>query len=189
MQEWQRSDLFLSDVLENSFSLTDSRWWKLWFSSKLCTPGIAEDRSQNSYWSTWPRKNWPFRLSCIFSHIPRPVQVLFLFHLFLLSSIGGRVDPVIVDQALISWLDVAGQYVVLGGPPCQGFSICGSRDIQDKRNDLLLETIRFIEGLKPKVFLIDRIFWLLVGVSKVFADEYEQSEIREEKEIKRGKEK
>jgi len=30
------------------FSLTDSRWWKLWFSSQLCKPDIEEDRSKKS---------------------------------------------------------------------------------------------------------------------------------------------
>jgi len=48
-------------------------------------------------------------------------------------------------------------------PPCQGFSICGTRDIKDQRNDLFLETVRFIEGLRPKVFLIENVTGLMKG--------------------------
>ena len=48
-------------------------------------------------------------------------------------------------------------------PPCQGFSMCGTRDIKDQRNDLFLETVRFIEGLRPKVFLIENVTGLMKG--------------------------
>ena len=51
-------------------------------------------------------------------------------------------------------------------PPCQGFSVCGSRNIQDERNDLFLETVRFIEGLRPKVFLIENVVGLMKGKMK-----------------------
>ena len=56
--------------------------------------------------------------------------------------------------------------VLDSSPPCQGFSICGSRNIQDKRNDLVLEPIRFITGLKPKVFLIENVPGLMKGKMK-----------------------
>ncbi len=63
-------------------------------------------------------------------------------------------------------LDVGQLDVLDSSPPCVGFSICGRRNIQDKRNDLFLETVRFIEGLRPKVFLIENVPGLMTGKMK-----------------------
>jgi len=48
-------------------------------------------------------------------------------------------------------------------PPCQGFSIAGKREILDKRNELFLQTKRFIKGLQPKIFVIENVDGLLHG--------------------------
>ncbi|MGC5015894.1 DNA cytosine methyltransferase [Streptosporangium sp. DT93] len=47
--------------------------------------------------------------------------------------------------------------VVVGGPPCQGFSTLGSRREEDPRNELLWDFIRVVRGLQPKVFLIENV--------------------------------
>lgn len=40
--------------------------------------------------------------------------------------------------------------VLVGGPPCQGFSYAGKMDINDKRNFLYLAMVKLTEKLKPK---------------------------------------
>ena len=40
--------------------------------------------------------------------------------------------------------------VVFGGPPCQGFSVGGRKDISDKRNLLVYEFSRLVRELRPK---------------------------------------
>jgi DNA (cytosine-5)-methyltransferase 1 len=47
--------------------------------------------------------------------------------------------------------------VVIGGPPCQGFSNLGSRDINDPRNQLWREYLRVVGVAKPKVFVIENV--------------------------------
>ena len=47
--------------------------------------------------------------------------------------------------------------VVIGGPPCQGFSISGKRDPQDKRNNLYTAYIATLKLLKPKYFLMENV--------------------------------
>ena len=47
--------------------------------------------------------------------------------------------------------------VVVGGPPCQGFSVFGKRNRQDPRNDLFLPYLRTIEFLKPKYFVMENV--------------------------------
>jgi DNA (cytosine-5)-methyltransferase 1 len=47
--------------------------------------------------------------------------------------------------------------VVVGGPPCQGFSVTGPRNFDDKRNTLYLSMIKAVEDLNPKAFLIENV--------------------------------
>jgi DNA (cytosine-5)-methyltransferase 1 len=47
--------------------------------------------------------------------------------------------------------------VIIGGPPCQGFSLSGPRNFDDPRNSLYLSYIRLVEEIKPKVFVIENV--------------------------------
>lgn len=47
--------------------------------------------------------------------------------------------------------------VVFGGPPCQGFSQIGTRDLNDRRNTLYQEFARVVEALRPKLFLMENV--------------------------------
>ncbi|GAA1749081.1 DNA cytosine methyltransferase [Streptomonospora arabica] len=47
--------------------------------------------------------------------------------------------------------------VVIGGPPCQGFSNLGSRDVDDPRNKLWKQYIRVVQHARPKVFVIENV--------------------------------
>ena len=51
--------------------------------------------------------------------------------------------------------------MVIGGYPCQGFSIIGTRLVADKRNFLYLEYARCLEQVKPKVFIAENVKGLL----------------------------
>jgi len=48
--------------------------------------------------------------------------------------------------------------VIVGGPPCQSFSTAGRRgSIQDPRGTLLWEFLRFVDAIRPKIFLAKNI--------------------------------
>lgn len=52
--------------------------------------------------------------------------------------------------------------LVIGGPPCQSWSTAGRRGtVQDLRGQLLWDYLRFIEALKPQVFLMENVRGLL----------------------------
>lgn len=53
--------------------------------------------------------------------------------------------------------------LLLGGPPCQGFSThrINGAGINDPRNQLLLKYFDFVDGLRPKAFLIENVAGLL----------------------------
>lgn len=48
--------------------------------------------------------------------------------------------------------------VVIGGPPCQGFSQANThRKVDDPRNELYLEFVRVVRLLKPKFFVMENV--------------------------------
>lgn len=47
--------------------------------------------------------------------------------------------------------------VIIGGPPCQGFSIAGKRIIDDERNQLYKSFVSFVKYHQPKVFLMENV--------------------------------
>jgi DNA (cytosine-5)-methyltransferase 1 len=47
--------------------------------------------------------------------------------------------------------------VIIGGPPCQGFSNLGSKDVEDPRNKLWKQYLRFVVKAKPQVFVIENV--------------------------------
>ena len=51
--------------------------------------------------------------------------------------------------------------VLIGGPPCQGFSLAGPREEGDERNRLYKEMVRLAGLIKPKVVLIENVPGLL----------------------------
>ncbi len=51
--------------------------------------------------------------------------------------------------------------VIVGGPPCQGFSMAGKRRPNDPRNSLFREYLRIVKGLKPKMFIMENVRGLL----------------------------
>lgn len=47
--------------------------------------------------------------------------------------------------------------LLIGGPPCQGFSILGQRQIWDARNGLFHDFLRIAKELKPKCLVIENV--------------------------------
>ena len=47
--------------------------------------------------------------------------------------------------------------VVVGGPPCQGFSLSGPRNFEDDRNKLYLAMINAVKRLSPKTFVLENV--------------------------------
>ncbi|MCR4322542.1 MAG: DNA cytosine methyltransferase [Candidatus Azambacteria bacterium] len=47
--------------------------------------------------------------------------------------------------------------VVVGGPPCQGFSISGKRNPNDPRNGLYTSFVKTVKQLRPKAFVLENV--------------------------------
>ena len=67
-----------------------------------------------------------------------------------------------------------GADVILGGPPCQGFSGLGNGDPKGEKNHLWREYMRVVRTVEPKVFVIENVDRFLR--SSEYADLFEASE-------------
>ncbi len=54
-------------------------------------------------------------------------------------------------------LKKGGVDVVIGGPPCQGFSPIGKRDLEDERNQLITHFFRLVAEIEPTVFVVENV--------------------------------
>lgn len=60
---------------------------------------------------------------------------------------------------------------IIGGPPCQGFSKAGVRDVNDPRNHLYTEYCRIVETVQPEFFVLENVAGLLNLSDGMFRDD------------------
>ena len=74
-----------------------------------------------------------------------------------LLNAGGFFDNIQCDIDLI-----------VGGPPCQGFSHIGQRQFDDPRNSLVYEYCKVLKKIKPKYFLFENVPGISTGKHQIF---------------------
>ena len=78
------------------------------------------------------------------------------------DKVGKSIDIYEFDnEKLNNFIDKNEIDGIIGGPPCQGFSMVGTRDENDDRNNLYLQYIRFVDVVKPKFFILENVKGLL----------------------------
>lgn len=65
--------------------------------------------------------------------------------------------------------------VLVGGPPCQGFSIAGPRDMNDKRNSLYVAMVKLAERIRPRVVVLENVPGMIqtndgIGAKRIIND-------------------
>ena len=74
----------------------------------------------------------------------------------------GRDVRQVTPSDVRSWRAQFGDVAVLaGGPPCQGFSLAGKRNVDDPRNRLFLDFARIAGILEPEVVILENIALML----------------------------
>ena len=75
------------------------------------------------------------------------------------ANIGNHIiygDIVEFDEKVIPKADL-----IIGGPPCQSFSLSGNRDSEDSRGQLVWRYLQILEHLNPKAFVFENVTGLL----------------------------
>ncbi len=63
----------------------------------------------------------------------------------------------ISPQEIKQQYDIHHVDIIIGGPPCQGFSIAGKRMIDDERNQLYKSFVEFVKFYQPQAFLMENV--------------------------------
>lgn len=71
--------------------------------------------------------------------------------------IVSELQNVLTDDATMGLIESAAPDVVVGGPPCQGFSLAGRRNPNDIRNILPWQFLELVEKTKPKMVVIENV--------------------------------
>lgn len=101
---------------------------------------------------------------CLYANdcMPEAIETFSFNHPDALAEADGiqDVDPAQVRRRL--GLKKGALHVLVGGPPCQGFSInAPERFLSDPRNQLFKDYLRFLEEFEPKAFLFENVPGLL----------------------------
>lgn len=83
----------------------------------------------------------------------------------------SELSNVLGDEDVMSSLSREDLDLVVGGPPCQGFSLAGRRNHDDLRNRLAWEYLDFVAVTKPKAVVVENV----VGMSQKFESQTESS--------------
>ncbi len=88
------------------------------------------------------------------------------------DTVFGDITDSEVKEAVISLCKKRGVNMIVGGPPCQGFSLKGKKlGLEDPRNYLFNEYLKFVEMLQPEVFVIENVKALLSTSAGWFKDQ------------------
>ena len=68
-----------------------------------------------------------------------------------------ELSALLAEEAVMEQLSAEGIDLVVGGPPCQGFSLAGRRNPEDARNKLPWEYLQFVEKVQPKAVVIENV--------------------------------
>ncbi|WP_306919475.1 MULTISPECIES: DNA cytosine methyltransferase [unclassified Arthrobacter] len=82
-----------------------------------------------------------------------------------------ELNSLLAEDDIMSGLAAEGIDLVVGGPPCQGFSLAGRRNRDDVRNKLPWEYLEFVARTKPKAVVIENV----VGMNQRFTPDEESS--------------
>jgi DNA (cytosine-5)-methyltransferase 1 len=86
-----------------------------------------------------------------------------------ISKLSGEM---LLENSKLKKGELAG---LIGGPPCQGFSIMGRQDKDDNRNTLFRDFFRLVKEIKPAFFLAENVPGILnEKYSHILADAFDQ---------------
>lgn len=72
-------------------------------------------------------------------------------------NIGGHIHCGDINGYIPKLTEYRDIDLVIGGPPCQGFSVAGKMDANDERSKLIWSYAEVIEAVRPKAFIMENV--------------------------------
>lgn len=89
--------------------------------------------------------------------------------------IVGDITNLHIKEKIVSLSKDRKVNMIVGGPPCQGYSMKGKKlGLKDPRNFLFTEYLDLVERLQPEVFIIENVKGLLLAANGWFRDQIVQ---------------
>ena len=87
-------------------------------------------------------------------------------------AITGDITDTSIKSQIVELAKDKGVNMIVGGPPCQGFSLKGKNlGLDDPRNFLFLEYYDLVKQIKPEIFVIENVKNLLNSEDGYFKDQ------------------
>lgn len=84
----------------------------------------------------------------------------------------GDITDSKIKENIVTLAKKTGVNMIVGGPPCQGYSMKGKKlGLQDPRNFLFREYLDLVQRLQPDVFVIENVKGLFLSANGWFKDE------------------
>lgn len=84
----------------------------------------------------------------------------------------GDITDVEIKEKIVRLAKETGVNMLVGGPPCQGYSMKGKKlGLEDPRNFLFREYLELVKKIQPEVFVIENVKGLLLSANGWFKDE------------------
>ena len=78
--------------------------------------------------------------------------------------------------------------ILIGGPPCQAYSMAGARDVDDPRGRLFEDYLKIVNAIKPKYFVMENVKGLLsMEHNKCGLSENQKKELNKIKRLEKKK--
>ena len=88
------------------------------------------------------------------------------------NVVVGDIKDLSVKETIVKLAKEHKVNMIIGGPPCQGYSLKGKKlGLDDPRNFLFREYLSLVEQLKPEVFVIENVKSLLSTSKGWFREE------------------
>lgn len=92
-----------------------------------------------------------------FVELEEPLRTIYKDNFPTSTEIGSDIT-LVTDEILSAYRQTIGEVdAIVGGPPCQGFSLSGKRDVDDPRNQLFHHYLRFVDCFRPKIALLENV--------------------------------
>lgn len=72
-------------------------------------------------------------------------------------EIGGDINKVTDNRLGALRTEIGSIDIIIGGPPCQGFSLSGKRKVDDPRNTLFKHYLRFVDAFRPRLAILENV--------------------------------
>jgi site-specific DNA-cytosine methylase len=73
----------------------------------------------------------------------------------------GSITDSSVQDAIVAHIEKVGCDVIVGGPPCQAYSVAGRRDVDDERGHLFEQYVEMVRRIRPKFFVMENVKGIL----------------------------